>query len=417
VRKHEQGFRVAAGTELETVTMTKQAPFLIGRSSFSNIRCLNLLTQRGDALESGSLITYLVIPLSGDQLMVGLSHRQARLREAFTLIELLVVIAIIAVLVGLLLPAVQKVREAANRMKCSNNLKQIGLALHSYHDTMGSFPSGHIEMCLPGTKTGTESSCWYYSGWSIAILPYLEQQNLFNTYQDYPTVNYSPSGGPPGPIPPRAPNSLINAAFSQTNVPVYNCPSDTRAGQLLVPSTFAPDGRGGSLLFMASSYRAMSGIGNIVTTDTFAGFWDEVQDALKAHPAGKGAFHGDGYSGLKPSRIADVLDGLSNTTFVGERHTNTTVGRGAFWACSFNLYNMGASYPYSATMLPDFDKCSVLIAPRSNNFCKYGWGAFHTGVINFVFGDGSVRPITETIDMNVFQALSTIAGGEVIGSF
>jgi prepilin-type processing-associated H-X9-DG protein len=303
------------------------------------------------------------------------------------LIELLVVIAIIAILIGLLLPAVQKVRDAAARAKCQNNLKQIGIALHSYHDVYGNFPSAHIE-----TNTN------YYTGWGIQILPFIEQDNLYKLYDNTKT-NIDPANSP----------------VCQTLVQTYTCPSDLRAGNLYAPETISPNGAGNStLMYMASSYRVMSGLGDTGTTDTFAGYWNEVQQALKVHPAGKGAFHGDGQSGLSPERFAGITDGTSNTIFAGERHTKTHFTRGPFWADTFNLYNAGAAWPYSVSLQPDYDYCASQV---NANFCKYGWGSLHAGGINFLMGDGHVQLVFNTIDMNIFMELSTIAGGEIIPSF
>jgi prepilin-type N-terminal cleavage/methylation domain-containing protein len=322
-------------------------------------------------------------------------------RRAFTLIELLVVIAIIGVLIALLLPAVQKVREAANRIRCANNLKQIGLAIHNYHDANGSLPNGHIEQCPPDAVD--ETGCTYWTGWSIQILPFLEQDNLFKTY-DNSFPNYE-AGYPQ------------NEVVSQQLVKVYNCPSDLRAGQVMLPDSIAPQGDPNtSLRFMASSYKAMAGHMDTQQTFNLAGYWREVRTTLARQPRGLGAFHGDGFSGLSASRFSDVTDGLSTTLFVGERHTKSEPGRGPFWACSFNFYNTGAAQPiYSQALLPDYNECVNLVTPQNANYCKSGWGSLHAGGnINFVFGDGSVHSISPNISMPIFTDLSTIGGGEVI---
>src|SRR5262249_12120250 len=135
-------------------------------------------------------------------------------RVGFTLIELLVVIAIIAILIGLLLPAVQKVREAAARIQCQNNLKQIGIAAHAYHDALGTFPAGNVY------RTNAAGRFDYYETWTISLLPYIEQEPLYRLYD------------------PNIPNVAVTAnqaAVRQTSVKVYNCPVDPNAGTLGTP--------------------------------------------------------------------------------------------------------------------------------------------------------------------------------------
>jgi prepilin-type N-terminal cleavage/methylation domain-containing protein/prepilin-type processing-associated H-X9-DG protein len=359
-----------------------------------------------------------------------------RRSAGFTLIELLVVIAIIAVLIGLLLPAVQKVREAAARMSCQNNLKQVGLALHNYHDVHAQFPSGHTELCPGGNAQGVETNCFYYSNVFIDILPYIEQGNLRNAYHDYPYPCYSPTTYTPANVPALngVPPTLVNKDFSQQIIKVYTCPSDPRGNQLIAPSTVPPDGSAQPnppLLFATSSYKYMSGIGTLVTNDdTFGGYWDEVQIAqsdLKLIGVfnGRGAFHADGYSGLKPETMTNIVDGTSNTIFMGERIiSSATTGRGPFWANSFNLYTSSAAYLPSqsaaypnlqAYLSPDWDNCVVLNPLNGGNVCKYGWGSVHGGgSINFVFGDGSVRSINPNVNLTLFAYLATIAGGEAV---
>src|SRR5262245_30770298 len=243
-------------------------------------------------------------------------------RTAFTLIELLVVIAIIAVLIALLMPAVQKVREAANRTQCSNNLKQIGLALHNYHDSYQVFPLGGVANNVCCNTEGGPS-------WAISILPFMEQDNLYKLYDPTHTTEHA-----------------SNQKLRETVVKAYNCPSDPRAGQLMAPVSGPPANYSPPLQYATSSYKGVAGMAGESN-----GF-DDPFGALQYPTSWRGVLHagpdtryptaGVAGANLGPTatyltyspnyyareRIATITDGTSNTLMVGEYATRTTLGRG-----------------------------------------------------------------------------------------
>jgi prepilin-type processing-associated H-X9-DG protein len=238
----------------------------------------------------------------------------------------------------------------------------------------------------------------YHMNWAIAILPYLEQDNLFKLYDDtVPNIH------------PR--NESVRLSF----VRVYTCPSDPNANKVYIPETGADGGGNNGVPFMTGSYRGMSGI-SWNNFDMWAGFVSEVRPNMSHLPTGRGLLHTDGDSGLGPDRLLSVTDGTSNTLMAGERTTRTHPSRATFWADSFNLYSLSAAWSQSVTLLDDYDAC-VAVQQDTPNRCKYGWGSPHPGVIHFAFCDGSVRGINKGIDMTIFQALATIAGGEVLEEY
>jgi prepilin-type N-terminal cleavage/methylation domain-containing protein/prepilin-type processing-associated H-X9-DG protein len=307
-------------------------------------------------------------------------------RRAFTLIELLVVIAIIGVMVGLLVPAVQQVRQAAARAQCQNNLKQIGLALHSYHDANRCFPPGYRATAAYSDGANDTTPGW---GWAAFILPYLEQGNLFRQLNFNQPVQNSPA--------------------IQTVVSVYLCPSDvTPAAAFGLPSGF------GNTICQAApaSYAACVGGDESDTTG----------------PGGAGVFYRN-----SRTRLGDITDGTSHTILVGERAWSNAnsiwagavsggvLMRGAANPCQPVI--PGAWYPAATLVLAHTHLNNALLDPDGSAGMD-DFGSRHSGGSNFVFADGSVHFLRSvpsdnpdgsyTQDGLVFQALGTRAGGEVI---
>jgi prepilin-type N-terminal cleavage/methylation domain-containing protein/prepilin-type processing-associated H-X9-DG protein len=305
--------------------------------------------------------------------------RPHRGRQGLTLIELLVVIAIIAVLIGLLLPAVQKVREAAARSKCSNNLKQIGLAAHGYHGVQLTFPPGYMATG-PYSDGATDTTPGW--GWGTFLLPHLEQDNLFRT------IEFNLSVADPA-----------NAAAVQTMLPVYLCPSDLAASTpFMVPDAFGvPLARAAP-----SSYAGCIG-GDESGTDG---------------PDGLGILYRN-----SRVRLTDVTDGTSQTILVGERAWSNCNG---IWAgaISGGAAARGMQNPCPGTGETSYPSPTLVLAhSHLNNTTTDADGGLddyssrHTGGSNFVFADGSVHFIRSipsdmpdgsyTPDSLRFQALGT----------
>jgi prepilin-type N-terminal cleavage/methylation domain-containing protein/prepilin-type processing-associated H-X9-DG protein len=282
-----------------------------------------------------------------------------RPRSAFTLIELLVVIAIIAVLVGLLLPAVQRVREAANRIKCTNNLKQIGLALHNYADTQGRFPSAYVAT--------NEDPGW---GWGAAILPFVEQPGLYAA-AGVTTRRFGDGNNPASPK---------TNPYTQTPLPVFLCPSDQ-----------APDLNDVRLNFAMSNYRAVAGP---ITYPFFVANQD---------------MGGVLFQNSK-IRITDIPDGTSNTLIVGECIFDRTVDkRAAIWPGMSGLRD-GAIWISDVMWWVDEDSAKI------NGPAPQAFSSRHPGGAFFVFCDGSVRFFLEGGNVQNLKWLAGRNDGHIVNN-
>jgi prepilin-type N-terminal cleavage/methylation domain-containing protein/prepilin-type processing-associated H-X9-DG protein len=346
-------------------------------------------------------------------------------RSAFTLIELLVVIAIIAVLIGLLLPAVQKVRDAASRLRCTNNLKQIGLGLHNFHDVNGAFPAGVYNYRVSAT---TEKDSRLWKSWMAVILPYVEQDNLWKA------TEATNNGAPPPPISDTYGNPVWNnwypwdrsGRFTALGTPlsVYRCAADKRQDlATIVPGT---PGATPDIKVAFTGYLGVSG------PDFYAwskapqnSFYQREAPGIlvatnKYDPALSNREERVSNRGVK---IAAVTDGLSNTLLVGERPPSTDLVFG-WWFAGAGFENAGASdvlhgvreiAPPALTKYPSCPAGPYHFQPGNlNNPCdQFHFWSFHSGGSNFLMGDGSVRFLSYDAD-TVLPAMSTRAGGEVV---
>lgn len=314
-------------------------------------------------------------------------------RAAFTIVELLVVIALIGILVAILLPAVQAAHEAGRRAHCTNNLKQLALAIHHYHDTYGSFPPGNVTHSPGICYGGPPGSAGYPSedgaNWCLSILQHLDQASLFEQY-DFDDFNEAPQ------------NRTVREAY----LPVFVCPSDQGTQDLHVPGTGPACSFALNLNYQPGSYRAVAGRSDGIRFLDSAELGDFSRED-------RGAIHTVGVQGFTTESFKHVRDGTSQTLLLGESTTRTTPAFRTFWAYSYSHYSLSTVTPQSRILMGDYEACKDAGGYGGSLPCRRGWGSFHPDVIHYAMCDASVRAISTTIDMKVLEAMATIEGGEV----
>jgi prepilin-type N-terminal cleavage/methylation domain-containing protein len=307
-------------------------------------------------------------------------------RAGFTLIELLVVVAILGTLVALLLPAVQKVREAANRMTCANNLKQIGLGFHHFHDAYDTLPPSRICHANLDNLKGS------WAAWTVVIMPFIEQDNLYKQW-DLSRMYFEQS-----------------ASARQSTVELYFC-----------PSRFSP--------YRVSRYNSYDSLSSGPDSDFYPGALGDYACSSGDRLGYSGIFDGPDANGaiieaeaqMEQRRVVSwrsrtslnsLTDGTSNTILVGEKHVDPDVyGQGI---ADFAAYHGGITYPCNVARVggPGFPLAQDAFTRAPNG--ERVFGSYHPGIVQFVMGDGSVRGLPTSIDPQTLRLLIVRNDGEPI---
>jgi prepilin-type N-terminal cleavage/methylation domain-containing protein/prepilin-type processing-associated H-X9-DG protein len=342
----------------------------------------------------------------------------SRKSQGFTLIELLVVIAIIGVLIALLLPAVQAAREAARRTQCVNNLKQIGLGLHNYHQTHDRFPLGMSQQFFDLTQNPPYDN---WSNWSAQalLLPFLEQTAIYNTIN----FNWCPA---------RAPGSAYNATAYNTKITTFMCPSDPNAGPSNINSYYFSKGTTTTATPTTSTglfaNTTCYGIRDCLdgSTNTIA-----FSESLAGNSASTTPYRGDGMCNVTDgSPSAQMADAWANPTAVlaGLQACSTAFPTASTSGSIYLKNNKGYRWGWGTD---GYTFINTIATPNSKLYpwgaCRFGCGncgpdgsaftnaqSYHSGGVNALMADGSVRFIKDSIAQNTWWSLGTRAGGEVI---
>ena len=311
-----------------------------------------------------------------------LFRRQNQARKAFTLVELLVVVAIIGILVSMLLPAINSARESARGSACSNNLRQVGLAITGYHDQTGAFPVSYSQWPEGNNASdspGYDANRLSGQGWSLGVLPFLEAQNLFTQFANYLTGDFDQGGGI---------NSAGCRTAMATQLPVYLCPSDGSASPPMT-DRYQWDGVPVAVI----SYKGVMGNNKVEGGMTSFEGADDCHNSIGCN----GLFYRNSYQEAKNS--SHVRDGLTNTFLVGEavamydQHSAAYYANGDWASCSAPL-----------NFLPD---------AGTPYYERQGFRSMHPGGAYFCFAGGAVIFIDENINSQLYRDLSTIDGREI----